>query len=182
MVLEHITVQVANRNCFLQSKNLIPAVDGLLYDPSNAKNIKTSVDYHLGYPRTEVLCSVCDGHLGHVFTGEGFDTPTDKRYCINGTVLKFVPLSEIKPKKKANSHRRKNNWWLRFLEEVFLSNWVAGFFLFPLYSSFVQGVSQRSMLNYQQFMISPCPILMKMVIYFGNYTLQKSFKWKTVFF
>ena len=61
------------------------------YDPSKAKNVKTSVDYLLGYPRTEVLCSVCDGHLGHVFTGEGFDTPTDKRYCINGTVLKFIP-------------------------------------------------------------------------------------------
>ena len=77
------------------------------YDPSNAKNIKTSVDYHLGYPRTEVLCSVCDGHLGHVFTGEGFDTPTDKRYCINGTVLKFVPLSEIKPKKKPTAKGEK---------------------------------------------------------------------------
>ena len=64
------------------------------YDPSKAKNVKTSVDYLLGYPRTEVLCAVCDGHLGHVFSGEGFDTPTDKRYCINGTVLKFVPNQE----------------------------------------------------------------------------------------
>jgi peptide-methionine (R)-S-oxide reductase len=61
------------------------------FDPSKIENVKTSVDYLLGYPRTEVLCAVCDGHLGHVFTGEGFDTPTDKRYCINGTVLKFVP-------------------------------------------------------------------------------------------
>jgi peptide-methionine (R)-S-oxide reductase len=59
------------------------------FDPSKVKNVKTSVDYLLGYPRTEVLCAVCDGHLGHVFTGEGFDTPTDKRYCINGTVLRF---------------------------------------------------------------------------------------------
>lgn len=61
------------------------------YDPSKAKNVITSVDYLLGYARTEVLCAVCNGHLGHVFSGEGFDTPTDKRYCINGTVLKFVP-------------------------------------------------------------------------------------------
>ena len=66
------------------------------YDPSKAKNVKTSVDYLLGYPRTEVLCAVCDGHLGHVFTGEGFDTPTDKRYCINGTVLKFIPAKKEK--------------------------------------------------------------------------------------
>ncbi|MDC0547454.1 peptide-methionine (R)-S-oxide reductase MsrB [Opitutales bacterium] len=68
------------------------------YDPSKAKNVKTSIDYHLGYARTEVRCNVCDGHLGHVFSGEGFDTPTDKRYCINGTVLKFVPLAEVKSK------------------------------------------------------------------------------------
>ena len=69
------------------------------YDPSKAKNVKTSVDYLLGYPRTEVLCAVCDGHLGHVFTGEGFDTPTDKRYCINGTVLKI----RAKPRKRLKS-------------------------------------------------------------------------------
>ena len=79
------------------------------YDPSKAKNVKTSVDYLLGYPRTEVLCAVCDGHLGHVFTGEGFDTPTDKRYCINGTVLKFVPNQEkeksVEPVKSIESEK-----------------------------------------------------------------------------
>jgi peptide-methionine (R)-S-oxide reductase len=64
------------------------------YDPSKAKNVKLSVDYLLGYPRTEVRCVVCDGHLGHVFKGEGYDTPTDKRFCINGTVLKFVPAKK----------------------------------------------------------------------------------------
>jgi len=67
------------------------------YDPSKAQNVKTDVDFHLGYARTEVRCAVCDGHLGHVFSGERFasmgggQTPTGQRYCINGTVLKFVP-------------------------------------------------------------------------------------------
>lgn len=73
------------------------------YDPSKAKNIKYSVDYHLGYARTEVLCKVCNGHLGHVFEGEGFSTPTDKRYCINGTVLKFVPFPEGDGEKTAEA-------------------------------------------------------------------------------
>jgi len=66
------------------------------YDPAKAKNVKTDTDYHLGYARTEVRCNGCDGHLGHVFSGEGFGTPTDQRYCINGTVLKFVPEADKK--------------------------------------------------------------------------------------
>lgn len=61
------------------------------YDPADADNVILDTDYHIGYARTEVRCKTCDGHLGHVFKGEGYNTPTDQRYCINGTVLKFVP-------------------------------------------------------------------------------------------
>lgn len=67
------------------------------YDPSNAKNVKSIPDPD--GRRVEVKCNVCDAHLGHVFRGEGFDTPTDQRYCINGTVLKYVSDEDVAKKK-----------------------------------------------------------------------------------
>ena len=42
-----------------------------------------------GLPRVEVRCATCDGHLGHVFEGEGYETPTDLRYCINSVSLRL---------------------------------------------------------------------------------------------
>ena len=48
------------------------------------------VDDSMGMRRTEVRCANCDSHLGHVFSGEGYGTPTDQRYCINSISLRFA--------------------------------------------------------------------------------------------
>jgi peptide-methionine (R)-S-oxide reductase len=66
------------------------------YDPADAQNVITREDTSHGMRRTEVLCAVCGSHLGHVFKGEGFPTPTDTRFCINAVALKFVPAGDKK--------------------------------------------------------------------------------------
>ena len=55
----------------------------------DTRAVGTSTDYKIGYPRTEVHCADCGGHLGHIF-GDG-PRPTGKRHCINGVAMKFVP-------------------------------------------------------------------------------------------
>lgn len=62
------------------------------YDASTAKNVLERVDNSAGMRRVETLCKRCGAHLGHVFEGESVsaNTPTKRRFCINGVALNYV--------------------------------------------------------------------------------------------
>ncbi|MFC4602788.1 peptide-methionine (R)-S-oxide reductase MsrB [Rhodococcus kronopolitis] len=61
------------------------------FDPAESDAVILREDVSLGMRRVEVLCASCHSHLGHVFEGEGYPTPTDQRYCINSISLRLTP-------------------------------------------------------------------------------------------
>ena len=57
------------------------------FSPLAGDSVIEREDRSHGMVRTEVLCASCHSHLGHVFAGEGYDTPTDLRYCITSIAM-----------------------------------------------------------------------------------------------
>jgi peptide-methionine (R)-S-oxide reductase len=64
------------------------------YQPVEGDAVTLIEDRSLGMLRVEARCAACDSHLGHVFTGEGYGTPTDERWCINSISLTLEPTAE----------------------------------------------------------------------------------------
>jgi peptide-methionine (R)-S-oxide reductase len=64
------------------------------FAPLAEDRVEYVTDTALGMKRVEVRCATCGSHLGHVFEGEGYDTPTDQRYCINSISLRLEPVTE----------------------------------------------------------------------------------------
>jgi peptide-methionine (R)-S-oxide reductase len=64
------------------------------YAPKEGDAVELIEDRSMFTRRVEARCASCHSHLGHVFDGEGYPTPTDQRWCINSISLTLVPAAD----------------------------------------------------------------------------------------
>ena len=77
------------------------------YSPLAGESVEYIEDHsRLGMPRVEVRCATCGSHLGHVFEGEGYDTPTDQRFCINSISMTLDARAAGAEARRGHGRRR----------------------------------------------------------------------------
>jgi peptide-methionine (R)-S-oxide reductase len=65
------------------------SVEGAVLEKAPVRRDPLATTLDVGTSGVELICQNCHGHLGHVFRGEAFGTPTDARHCVNGVCLKY---------------------------------------------------------------------------------------------
>ena len=81
-------IDLYNSKYKYNSKSGWPSFDRGIND-----NLEFSIEYRLGFPRTEIKCANCGGHLGHLFN-DGPKKTTGQRHCINSAALNFESINE----------------------------------------------------------------------------------------
>ena len=135
------------------------------YSPIDQDAIALSTDFKLILPRTECSCSVCGGHLGHVFD-DGPD-PTGQRFCMNGVAMKFTDANTDPEMAEQVSKRQEENPYSLGLKQVLPGVLVNGIVGGLFFNSFLMKMEMG--------LTSPLDALVLIpAVYFGVLAVKNS--------